>query len=77
MPTLADVAGYEKQVITDGVSCICLPYFQREIKSSTIFYIWEFPEYGGQLAIRMGDWKVWKFPSEDNKNKPKFGIVST
>lgn len=55
--TLADVAGFQKPQETDGLSF--LPELLGEdTQESHEFLYWEFPEYGGQVAIRMGDWKV-------------------
>ena len=31
------------------------------------FLYWEFPEYGGQVAIRMGDWKVVRQHLKDDE----------
>ena len=68
MATLADVAGYEKPNYTDGVSFLPTLLSQENQKEHDFLY-WEFPEYGGQLAIRMGDWKVVKTHLKDKKNK--------
>jgi arylsulfatase A-like enzyme len=55
--TLADLTGYTLPDTTDGVSF--LPTLLREGEQTRHdFLYWEFPEYGGQVAIRMGDWKV-------------------
>lgn len=57
MATLSELVGFEKPSDTDGISF--LPTLLG--KNSQIeheFLFWEYPEYGGQVAIRMGDWKV-------------------
>ncbi len=33
------------------------------------FLFWEYPEYGGQVAIRMGDWKVVRQNLKHKKKK--------
>jgi len=75
MATLADVAGYEKPSYTDGVSFLPTLLSKGDQKEHDFLY-WEFPEYGGQLAIRMGDWKVVKSHLKDNKNKPKLELFN-
>ncbi len=58
LPTLCEVAGTEIPEETDGLSFF--PTLLGEKKGSDHEYIyWEFPEYGGQIAIRMGKWKGW------------------
>ena len=32
--------------------------------------MWVFPEYGGQVAIRLGKWKLIRQNLKDPKNKP-------
>ncbi|WP_034256102.1 arylsulfatase [Arenibacter latericius] len=57
MATLGDVAGYESLAHSDGISF--MPTLLSDDKQDQHeFLYWEFPEYGGQLAIRMGDYKV-------------------
>jgi len=55
--TFADVAGYKVDANADGVSLLpTLLADGNQIDHE--FLYWEFPSYGGQVAIRMGDWKV-------------------
>lgn len=57
LATFTDVAGYKKELDTDGISL--LPTLvSGENQEVHDFMYWEFPSYGGQVAIRMGDWKV-------------------
>ncbi len=56
LPTLCDVAGVVKPKDIDGISF--LPVLLGEKQKKHEFLYWEFPEYGGQLAIRMGKWKA-------------------
>ncbi len=55
--TFSDVAGYENTADNDGVS-ILPTLLAKENQEKHEFLYWEFPSYGGQVAIRMGDWKV-------------------
>ncbi len=56
LPTMCDVAGIEKPKDTDGISF--LPVLIGEKQKEHEFLYWEYPEYGGQLAIRMGKYKA-------------------
>ena len=56
MATLADLT-HQKMTATDGISFLPeLTGKQNEQKKHPYLYF-EFPENGGQLAVRMGDWK--------------------
>jgi arylsulfatase len=56
LPTLCEVAGAEIPEETDGISF--LPTLKGAgQRSRNEYYYWEFPEYGGQVAIRMDQWK--------------------
>jgi arylsulfatase A-like enzyme len=56
MPTLCDVSGVPCPEDTDGISL--LPHLLNRGKRREHPYLyWEFSGYGGQQAIRMGDWK--------------------
>lgn len=55
--TLADVAGYEVPQDTDGISLLPTLLSEGGQKEHEFMY-WEFPSYGGQVAVRMGNWKV-------------------
>lgn len=56
LPTLCEVAGTGIPENTDGASF--LPVLQGKSGCpGNSYYYWEFPEYGGQVAIRMGNWK--------------------
>ncbi len=54
--TFGDVAGYETGE-TDGISLLPTLLSKKDQEAHDFMY-WEFPSYGGQVAIRMGDWKV-------------------
>lgn len=55
--TLGDIAGDIKLYNTNGVSFLPTLFSNGNQKDHDFLY-WEFSEYGGQLPIRMGDWKV-------------------
>ncbi len=57
MPTLADVAGVNAPKNIDGISFLPELLNSGEQKQHDFLY-WEFPSYGGQQAVRMGDWKA-------------------
>ena len=68
MATFSDLVGYEKPD-TDGISFLPT-LLGKEQKESHDFLFWEYPEYGGQVAIRMGDWKLVRQNLKDKKNEP-------
>ena len=56
MATFADVVGFDAPN-NDGISILPTLLSNSDQKQHEFMY-WEFPSYGGQVAIRMGDWKV-------------------
>ena len=68
MATLADLTGFEIPKDTDGISFLPTLLSTGEQKEHEFLY-WEFPEYGGQVAMRMGDWKVIRKNLKDNDRK--------
>ncbi len=67
MPTFCDIANINTPKTSDGIS------FLNTLKGNTNqkeheFLYWEFPEYGGQVAVRIGKWKLlWKDLKKGNK----------
>jgi len=57
-PTLCDAAGFEKPGGLDGQSLWPVLTGQCQRLDSRKPMIWVFPEYGGQVAVRIGDFKV-------------------
>ena len=55
LPTLADVAGADVPEGLDGLSL--LPAMTGGEQQAHEFLYWEFPGYGGQQVVRLGDWK--------------------
>ncbi len=56
MPTFCDIAGTAAPVFTDGISF--LPVLSGEEQQAHEYLYWEFAGYGGQQAVRMGQWKA-------------------
>ncbi|MFO8000792.1 MAG: arylsulfatase [Marinilabilia sp.] len=55
-PTLCEVAGVKIPENTDGISF--LPELTGKNQPKHDFLYWEFPGYGGQLAVRFDDYKI-------------------
>ncbi|MCP1385233.1 arylsulfatase [Runella salmonicolor] len=70
MATLAEVVGYKQPLDTDGVSFLPTLLGQKDKQKKREFIYWEYPEKGGQLAIRMGNWKAVKTNVRKNRKGP-------
>ncbi|RDB07869.1 arylsulfatase [Runella aurantiaca] len=70
MATLAEVAGYKQPLDTDGVPFLPTLLGQKDKQKKREFIYWEYPEKGGQLAIRMGNWKAVKTNVRKNRKGP-------
>lgn len=57
LATLAEVTGYPVPSDNDGISMLPTLLKKGDQKIHDFLY-WEFPSYGGQVALRMGDWKL-------------------
>lgn len=57
MPTVAEAAGCEPPSDIDGISFLPT-LLGRSDQEKHEFLYWEFGGYGGQQAVRMGDWKA-------------------
>ncbi len=57
LPTLCEAAGIDIPADTDGISFLPALRGRKSQKEHPYLY-WEFPEYQGQLAVRMGPWKA-------------------
>lgn len=57
LPTLCDIAGAKTPEKLDGLSMLPTILGKGEQKKHDFLY-WEFPGYGGQQAVRMGEWKA-------------------
>lgn len=58
MATLNELTNQEIPKHTDGISFLPTLLGDVDMQKKHEFLFWEYPEYGGQVAIRMGDWKV-------------------
>jgi arylsulfatase A-like enzyme len=56
LPTLCEVAGIKIPENTDGISFLPTLLGKKNQKKHE-FLFWDFPEYNGQQAVRMGPWK--------------------
>lgn len=56
LSTLNEIAGVDTSGETDGISF--LPTLLGQQQKQPPYLYWEFPESGGQRALRMGDWKL-------------------
>ncbi|MDY8134172.1 arylsulfatase [Aquimarina sp. 2201CG5-10] len=67
MPTLSEVVGIDPPKDADGISFYNTITNKSEQKTHPYLY-WEYPEYGGQAAVRIGKWKIiWKDIKKGNK----------
>jgi arylsulfatase len=62
LPTVCNLAGIESSQLPDGLDGLTFaptlqgkPHPHQKVHG---YLYWEFPGYGGQQAIRMGDWKA-------------------
>jgi arylsulfatase A len=58
LATLAQVAASAPAVHTDGISFLPVLLGKRSEQQQHEFMFWDFPGYGGQIAVRLGDWKA-------------------
>jgi arylsulfatase A-like enzyme len=56
MPTICDLLGIAPPADADGKSF--LPTLLGKEQEAHEYLFWEYPEYGGQQAVRMGKWKA-------------------
>jgi len=68
LATFGEVGGYGLSNDTDGISLLPTLLGQKGQQEHEFMY-WEFPSYGGQVAIRMGDWKVIRQNLKDKKKE--------
>jgi arylsulfatase A len=57
-PTLCDALGFDKPDGLDGVSLLSILKGKEKLILNRKPMLWIFPEYGGQIAIRIGDYKL-------------------
>ena len=57
LPTLAEIAGAPVPDDIDGLSFVPVLLGQADAQARHDYLYWEFPSYGGQQAVRLGQWK--------------------
>jgi arylsulfatase A-like enzyme len=67
LSTLAEIAGIAPPAETDGLSILPELTGNPDAQPDHEFLFWDFAGYGGQIAVRMGDWKGVK---RDVKKNP-------
>jgi arylsulfatase A len=58
LPTLAELGGAEVPDGVDGVSFLPTLLGESARQGQHEYLYWDFPGYGGQLAVRQGNWKA-------------------
>lgn len=69
LATMADLTG-QKLENTDGISFLPSLTGQTKQQKTHQYLYFEFPEKGGQVAIRMGDWKGVRTNVKQDPNSP-------
>lgn len=73
-PTLAEITGQELSTETDGISF--LPAMLGQPQRAHEFLYWEYPGQGGQMAVRIGDFKALRLQMhQGNRTWQLFNIV--
>jgi arylsulfatase A-like enzyme len=70
MATLAAIAGATPAADTDGVSILPTLLGKPGEQASRDYLFWDFAGYGGQLAVRSGDWKGIKTGLKKDPDAP-------
>ncbi|MEN7550446.1 arylsulfatase [Rapidithrix thailandica] len=73
LPTFCEITGTQAPDNTDGISFLPTLLGQKQTKSHDFLY-WEFPAYGGQQAVRMGNWKGIRKNILDKKKEMEFEL---
>lgn len=69
LPTIAEIANNEYQHDIDGLS-FYPTLFGRDEQLQHPHLYWEFPSYGGQVAVRMDKWKAIGKELKENPDNP-------
>lgn len=73
LPTFCELAGIEPPEGIDGISLAPTLLGQTDIQQQHDYLYWEFAAYGGQQAVRMGNWKAVR----QNMLKGKNPVIKT
>jgi len=76
MATLTEITEQVQPNNTDGISFLPTLLGKNEKQDKHEFLFWEYPEYGGQVAIRMGDWKIIRRNLKNNKTEPSLELYN-
>ncbi|WP_117883715.1 arylsulfatase [Aureibaculum luteum] len=76
MATLSEITNQSKPESTDGISFLPTLLGEKSKQKHHEFLFWEFPEYGGQVAIRIGEWKVIRRNLKDKKAEPTLELYN-
>ncbi len=60
LPTIAELVKSDHPEDIDGISFLPVLYGNDSLQKRHQYLYWEFPSYGGQQALRMGNWKAIK-----------------
>ena len=76
LPTFAEIGGAPIPADTDGISF--LPALEQRPQPNHDFLYWENQEYGGQQAVRRGDWKLFRkgILTDPNAEWQLFNLIS-
>lgn len=75
LPTLLELVGAPVPKDIDGISYLPTLLDTGTQKEHEFLY-WEFPEYGGQVAIRMGDWKLVRRNLKSEQESPTLELYN-
>jgi arylsulfatase A len=70
LATLAEIAGAKVPADTDGISILPELLGKSAQQRNHEFIFWDFAGYGGQIAVRMGNWKGVKQKVAKNPDTP-------
>ena len=73
MATLADITGFTVPETNDGISFLPV-LLNKKGQQKHEFLFWEFPEYGGQVALRIDDWKIIRKNLKTEKETPSLEL---
>ncbi len=76
MATILEIIGEDIPKDTDGISFLPTLLGENNKQKKHEFLYWEFPEYGGQVAIRMGNWKVIRQNLKNQKKEPTLELYN-
>ncbi len=77
MPTLCDLLHIAPPKDIDGISILPEILSKKQVQQHDYLY-WEFPEYGGQQAVRFGNWKavILNIKKEGNTKMSLFDLTN-